>query len=186
MVAVSGTVLRVSLRCACVCDAAHIGGNRRFEVHLCFSDGMVHCYAPRMEGASSDEWRGASVGVVAEQRMPDMAHMHANLMRSACLKVKFDNRKGLFGRVRFEDAIVGDGILAGFGDPKASVFVAKTGYRCVDRALGWIGEAFADGEVCSLKLVGVQLRLQDVLGVGVFCKNDEPRSILVEAVDGVR
>lgn len=108
-------------------QSGHVGGNFATEVHLLACGGVdksegfcvqrlsranletvlneLHIFC----GSNSAQRFVAAVALIAEQRMPDVAHMHANLVRATRFQLAFDESN--VAEV-FDNAIVRHGVFA--------------------------------------------------------------------------
>ena len=122
---------------------------------------------------------GAGVGWVADDRVPEVLHVDADLMGAAGAEAAAE--KGCVAEA-LGDFVVGN-CLSSVRDDRHSFAIARIAADCgFDRAaiIGW--RAVDESEVLLADGVGVPLRCQLAMGVVMFCDEHHAARVLVEAV----
>lgn len=66
----------------------HIGGKGGLDLHLGAGPWMTEAKQPSVQGLTAEQRRRPAVQAVSKQRVADMAHMNANLMRPSGVERK--------------------------------------------------------------------------------------------------
>ena len=116
-----------------------------------------------------------------------MAHVHADLMRSACFQGESHKREALVffivGEVR-KCLEMSDSSLSVFAHAKRSVDVGDSRDGRINDA-GGRRVSFAEREIMAFEALGMQVFGQAVLRVCMFGEDDKSACLSIEAVDGV-
>lgn len=140
-----------------------------------------------MKGRSFNERRGLSIRCVAQKGMANVAHVYADLMRSACFQGELCKREALVFFIMGEACKrleMSDSSLSVFAYAKGSVDVGDSRDGRVNGAEGR-RVPFAEREIVAFEALGMQVFCQEVLRVRVFGKDDKSACLSIEAVDGV-
>ncbi len=157
----------------------------RVELQLLLSDGMDEGDAAGMEADSADGVGLCAVLEVADHGMADVLHVHTDLVLSACLQTKL-NQRTVVGALK--GAEVGDGESAALGldgrgvGHEALVVVEPR----ADGAAVALHAALDDGLVAAVEDEVLPVVDERFLHIAPLGKEHQSRGVAVETVDGVR
>ena len=126
-----------------------------------------------------------AIGQIADQRMADMRHMHADLMRAARLQPTGQQRRGA---EILEPFPMGDRLApARGGDHRHALALRRVAAdRRVDRPLRALGRAPGEGEIVAREIEFAAVILEEFRETGMrrvgLGDDDEPACILVDAM----
>src|SRR5262249_29990048 len=122
--------------------------------------------------------RGASVRLVADDRVTHRRQLHADLVSAAGAKVEVED-----GPVpsSLTHAVAGDRQLPRRAGAHAEIAVLDE--TALERAFLLAHASLDHGHVDALDGANLELRLQTALGALGFCEDDQPRGVAVQPMD---
>lgn len=151
----------------------------------------------RVIGWPEARYAGAPIKRVANERVPNMAHMHPDLMGPSGLEATFDKAgQRIAIELRAANAVRGDSLEMGDGlfplravkadDRHLFSVPPRTGQGPIDCAHCRARAAMHDGEIGALNIVGLPLGGKALMGLVILGDDHDARGFFVEPMHNAR